>query len=66
MPKRGNDHLVKLLILINKNISVVSANASLWTIHQNEDAIMTIIVTLQKMQAKKSSVRESKEGFRLV
>jgi hypothetical protein len=53
MPKRGNDHLVNTLILINKNISAVSANASLWAIHQNEDAIMTIIVTLLKMLDKR-------------
>jgi hypothetical protein len=53
MPKRGSDHLVKPLILKNKKISAVSANASLWAIHQNEDAIMTIIVTLLKMLDKR-------------
>jgi hypothetical protein len=48
MPKRQNDLLAKPLILINKNIKNAFTHASLWTLHQNEDAIMTIIVTLLK------------------
>lgn len=48
MPKRRNNHLAKQLILLNKNIKNAFIHTLLWTIHQNEDAIMTKIVTLLK------------------
>jgi hypothetical protein len=53
MPKRQNKPFVNPLILINKNIKDVFANSLVRTIHQNEYAIMTIIVILLKMLDKR-------------
>jgi hypothetical protein len=48
MPKRRNKPLVNPLILLNKNIKDTFANSPVPTIQQNEEANVTIIVTVTK------------------
>jgi hypothetical protein len=64
MPKTQNSHRANRLILKNNNIIIAFTDVSLRIIHQNEDAIMTIIVTLLKMLDKREC-SERKEGFGL-
>ena len=63
MPKRRNKPLVNPLIFIDKNIKGVIANSPVRTIQQNEEANVTIIVTVIKNSTK---VKYKKEQNRIV